>query len=96
LKVSPRCILYIVRRTQLLLDDDLWKTLHIQADQRGTTVSELARQALREKYSDPVAKRRDAMEAVIGLWKDRDDIGPVDGYIRQLRKGGRRRQMLQQ
>lgn len=84
-----------MRRTQLLLDDDLWKTLHVQADQRGTTVSELARQALREKYSDPAAKRRDAMEAVIGIWKDRDDIGSVDKYVRQLRAGSRRRQMLE-
>jgi len=79
----------------LILDDDLWKTLHIQADQRGTTVSELARQALREKYSDPVAKRRDAMEAVIGIWKDRGDLGATEGYIRQLRKGSRRRLTLE-
>jgi hypothetical protein len=85
-----------MRRTQLLLDDDLWKTLHVQADERGTTVSELARQALREKYSDPAARRSEAMEAVIGIWKDRDDIGPTEGYIRQLRKGSRRRQMLGQ
>jgi hypothetical protein len=84
-----------MRRTQLLLDEDLWKTLHVQAEQRGTTVSELARQALREKYSDPAAKRRDAMEAVIGIWKGRD-IGPTERYIRQLRKGSGRRQMLGQ
>jgi len=87
-------MIYTMRRTQLLLDDDLWKTLHIQAGQRGTTVSELARQALREKYSDPAAKRREAMEAVIGIWKERKDIGPTEGYIRQLRKGSRRKQML--
>jgi len=83
-----------MRRTQLLLDDDLWKTLHLQADQRGTTVSELARQALREKYADATTKRRDAMEAVIGIWKDRNHITSVDKYIRQLRKGNRRRQSL--
>ena len=82
-----------MRRTQLFLDDDLWKVLHVQASQLGTTVSELARQALREKYSDPAAKRRDAMEAVIGIWKDRNDIGSSAEYIGQLRKGGRRRRM---
>jgi hypothetical protein len=85
-----------MRRTQLLLDDDLWKILHVQADERGTTVSELARQALREKYSDPAALRSEAMEAVIGIWKDRDDIGQAEGYIRQLRKGSRRKRMLGQ
>ncbi len=86
-----------MRRTQLLLDDDLWKTLHVQADERGTTVSELARQALREKYSNPATRRSEAMEAVIGIWKgSTEDIGPTEGYIRQLRKGSRRRQMLGQ
>jgi hypothetical protein len=85
-----------MRRTQLLLDDDLWKILHVQADERGTSVSELARQALREKYSNPATRRSEAMEAVIGIWKDREDIGPTEGYIRQVRKGSRRRQMLGQ
>ena len=84
-----------MRRTQLYLEDDLWKTLHVQADQLGTTVSELARQALRQKYSEPAASRRAAMEAVIGIWKDRDDFGTTERYIRQLRKGGRRRRTLQ-
>jgi hypothetical protein len=84
-----------VRRTQLFLDEDLWKVLHVRAGQLGTTVSELARQALREKYSDPAAKRRDAMEAVIGIWKDRDDIGSTEKYVRESRKGSGRRRMLE-
>jgi hypothetical protein len=84
-----------VKRTQLYLEDDLWKTLHIQAKLLGTTVSELARQALRQKYADPSASRRNAMEAVIGIWKNREDIGSAEQYVQQLRKGsGRRKQML--
>lgn len=66
----------------------------MQAGKLGTTVSELTRQALREKYSDPAANRRDAMEAVIGIWKDRKDIVRTEDYIRQLRTGTRRSRML--
>jgi hypothetical protein len=58
-------------------------------------VSDLARIALREKYSDPAAIRRNAMEAVIGIWKDRADIPPAEQYVRQMRKGSRRRKMLE-
>ncbi len=78
----------------MLLDDDLWKTLHLRADQERTTVSQLARLALRKAYSEPADVRKNAMEAVIGIWRDRDDIGPTNEYIRQLRKGSRRKQML--
>jgi len=38
------------KRTQLHLDDDLWKTLHIRATQSAESVSELVRGALRERY----------------------------------------------
>lgn len=84
-----------MRRTQLFLEDDLWKALHIQAGQLGTTVSELARQALREKYSNPDSRRREAMEAAIGVWKDRGDMGSTENYIRRLRNGSRRRKALE-
>jgi predicted transcriptional regulator len=78
-----------VRRTQLYLEDDLWKTLHILARQSGSTVSELARKALREKYLDDAAKRKEALLSAIGLWGDRNDLPDTETYIRDLRKGDR-------
>ena len=45
-----RCIIYIMRRTQLYLDDQLWGALHARAQNEKTTVSELVRQAVRERY----------------------------------------------
>jgi metal-responsive CopG/Arc/MetJ family transcriptional regulator len=68
-------MIYIVRRTQLYLDDDLWKLLHMIARQSGGTISELVRNAIREKYSQNNARRKEACEAIVGLWKDRTDIG---------------------
>jgi len=82
-----------VRRTQLYLDDRLWETLHTQARIRKTTVSDLVREALREKYQvDPEARRR-AMMAIVGMWKDRDDIGDPEEYVRNLRRGTRMKRL---
>jgi len=80
-------IIYIMRRTLLYLEDDLWKTLHILARQSQSTVSELVRRALREKYLDDAATRKEALLSAVGLWKDRTDLPDTETYIRRLRKG---------
>ena len=78
-----------MRRTQLYLDDDLWTLLHVLSRQSGETVSELVRSAVREKYSQDRVRRSEACEAIIGLWKDRTDIGETDDYVRKLRHSSR-------
>ncbi|OFW12980.1 MAG: hypothetical protein A3H27_00885 [Acidobacteria bacterium RIFCSPLOWO2_02_FULL_59_13] len=83
-----------MKRTQLYLDEDIWKVLHIRSRQSGTSISELVRQAVRDKYGISPAKRREAMQAWVGIWKDRKDLPSTEAYVRQLRKGGRRRRRL--
>ena len=83
-----------MKRTQLYLEESTWKLLQIHAQQSGTSVSELVRQAIRDKYGISPAKRREAMQAWVGIWKDRKDLPSTEAYIRQLRKGGRRRRRL--
>ena len=83
-----------MKRTQLYLDEDIWKALHIRSRQSGTSISELVRQAVRDKYGISPAKRREAMQAWVGIWKDRKDLPGTEAYVRQLRKGGRRRRRL--
>ena len=78
-----------MKRTQLYLDDDLWNALHVRARQSRTTVSELVRQAARERYLGSVDARKNAMKAVVGIWKDRKDIAGTDAYVRGLRRGTR-------
>jgi hypothetical protein len=78
-----------MRRTQLYLDDDIWKALHVRSRQRRTSISELVRQAVRDHYGSSPANRRPAMTALVGMWKDRDDLPDVTAYIRRLRKGKR-------
>ena len=57
--------------------------------QNGATVSELVRNAIREKYCQERARRIEAFESIIGLWKDRTDIGDTDDYVRDLRRSSR-------
>ncbi|HZD50965.1 MAG TPA: ribbon-helix-helix protein, CopG family [Silvibacterium sp.] len=78
-----------MRRTQLYLDDDLWSILHIRARKEKTTVSELVRQAARERYLSRSEERSRAMSAVVGIWKDRPDLADSTGYIRNLRRDDR-------
>jgi hypothetical protein len=84
-----RCIIYIVKRTQLYLDDDLWETLHIVARQSRSTVSELVRKAIREKYVGDAATRKETLLSAIGLWGNRTDLPNSQTYVRNLRKGKR-------
>ena len=78
-----------MRRTQLYLDDDLWQALHALARREDTTISDLVRQAVRERYLGSLTTRKRAMQAAVGIWKDRADIGETKTYVRNLRRGTR-------
>jgi hypothetical protein len=82
-------MLYIMKRTQLYLDEDLWAALHTQANLRGTSISELVRVAARDKYMGNLEERRAAMMGIVGLWKDRTDLPDTETYIRNLRDDDR-------
>jgi len=75
------------------LNEDIWKLLHIRARQRKTSISELVRQAVREKYGRSAADRREAMQALVGIWKNREDLPDSEQYVRRLRKGKRLRRI---
>lgn len=78
-----------MRRTQLYLEDDLWKALHIRSRETGVTISELVRKAVRDHYLDARANRREAMRGFVGIWKGRDDIRDTERLVRGLRRGSR-------
>ena len=54
--------------------------------------SELVRQAVREKYWHQPGNRAQALKKLIGIWKDRKDIGDSTEYVRKLRKNSSRLQ----
>ncbi|HEY3836824.1 MAG TPA: ribbon-helix-helix protein, CopG family [Bryobacteraceae bacterium] len=78
-----------MRRTQLYLDDDLWGALHARARIERTTVSELVRQAVRDRYLGNVEQRMAAMQSLVGIRKARADAQDSSEEVRQLRAGSR-------
>ena len=78
-----------MRRTQLYLEDDLWTALHIRSRQLGVSISELVRQAVRDRHFGEQANRAKAMRDFVGLRKNRTDLEDTATYIRRLRKGTR-------
>jgi hypothetical protein len=83
-----------MKRTQLYLDDDMAKILSTVSRQQGTTVSELVRACVREKFAerqnvDKVALARE----IAGIWRNRRDVADVKQYVRRLRKNTRRRRL---
>lgn len=76
-----------MKRTQLYVDEDVWKVLQMRARQAHTSISELVRKAVRERYLDSPTHRQAALLAAVGLWKDRTDIPESQEYVRRVRKG---------
>ena len=44
---------------------------------------------LLKRYIIKLSQRKKAMQAAVGLWKDREDIGDSTAYVRKLRRGTR-------
>ena len=84
-----RCILYIMRRTQLYLDEELWGTLHARARRQQTTVSALVREAARERYLGKHGQRMKAMQAFVGIRKQTSKTPDAVETVRSLRRGDR-------
>jgi hypothetical protein len=78
-----------MKRTQLYLDDDLWNALHERARSEGTSISELVRHAARERYLGKLEGRREAMQAFVGIRRDRAELPDSVEYVRSLRRGNR-------
>jgi hypothetical protein len=78
-----------MKRTQLYLDEALWSALHAQARREGTTISELVRQAARERYVGKLDDRQAAMRAIVGIRKERSDMPDATEYVRRLRRDDR-------
>ncbi len=78
-----------MHRTQLYLEDDLWKALRNRARKQKTTISALVREAARNRYLGNFDERRKAMLAFVGIRKDRTDLHDSTAYIRSMRSGSR-------
>jgi hypothetical protein len=73
----------------LYLDDHLWGALHARARRDKTTVSELVRQAVRERYLGHGEQRAAAMQRFVGTRKSRAGDADSVEEVRRLRRGSR-------
>jgi len=78
-----------MRRTQLYLDDDLWNVLHARARSGKTTISELVRTAVRERYLGQRDRQIKAMREFVGIRKAGTEPADAVEYVRSLRRGSR-------
>lgn len=80
-----------MKRTQLYIEDDVFRILRRISREKTTSISELVRDAVRKVYA--LEKPDDAEEVLreaAGIWQDRKDIKSADQYVRQMRKDTRR------
>jgi Ribbon-helix-helix protein, copG family len=73
----------------MYLDDDLWGALHARARSQHTTVSELVREAVRQRYFGKHDQRMEAMQAFVGIRKHTPDAPEAAAEVRRLRRGSR-------
>ena len=83
-----------MKRTQLYLSEDMARTLAALSRQKGTTVSELVRESVREKYmSAKGVDKASVARRLSGIWGNRKDLKGIDRFIRRLRKGTRHKRL---
>ncbi|MBL7073971.1 CopG family transcriptional regulator [candidate division KSB1 bacterium] len=83
-----------MHRTQLYFREEEWRALNILSHQLKVSIAELIRRAIQKVYLR--GKKKDfkkALREVAGIWADRSDLPPTEGYIRGLRGGKRLRDM---
>jgi hypothetical protein len=82
-------------RTQLFLDEALHARIRTLARMQGRTVSALVRETLERAFGSTRSdERARTLQGIVGLWRDRKDIGSTREYVRRLRRGTRRRRAL--
>jgi len=91
-------MVYIVgaamKRTQLYLDEQMARMLAALSRQRGTTVSQLVRESVRETYMSRKEMDKVALARQLsGVWRNRKDLKDIDRVIRSLRRGRRPRRL---
>ena len=83
--------IYIVRRTQIYLDEGQATRLRVAAKARRRTVSQLIREAIDDKLNGADGRKgfEAALSGVTGIWAGRKDIGSADAYVRRVRRDRR-------
>ncbi len=84
-----------MKRTQLYLDEGIFRTLSDLSREKKTTISDLVRKAIQKVYgkSQSPNQRLRALQSACGIWKNRKDLPPTDEYVRSLRIDTRKKRL---
>ena len=83
-----------MKRTQLYIEDDVFRILRRMSKEKTTSISELVRAAVRKEYAlEKPAHAEDVLREAAGIWKDRKDLRSADRYVREMRKDTRRERL---
>lgn len=80
-----------MKRTQLYIEDDVFKALRRVSKEKAVSISELVRAAINKVYALDKPDNADLiLKESAGVWKDRKDIASTEQYVRQMRKDTRK------
>ena len=84
-----------MKRTQLYIDESLFRLLMLVSLEQKTTVSDLVRKAIEKVYGRRARSRNrvKSLQAAFGIWKNRTDLPDTDTYIRSLRSDTRSKRL---
>lgn len=79
-----------MKRTQLYIDETVFKLLEDISHEQMVSISELVRKAIRKVYLHEKPADADIiLKKAAGIWKDRKDIPSTEEYIREMRRNTR-------
>lgn len=83
-----------MKRTQLYIEDDVFKALRRVSKEKAVSISELVRAAVKKVYAlDKPDDADQILKESAGIWKDRRDIASAEQYIRQTRRDTRKERL---
>ena len=83
-----------MKRTQLYIEDDVFRVLRRISKEKTVSISELVRAAVKKVYAlEKPEHADDVLREAAGIWKDRKDLRSTEQYVRGMRKDTRRERL---
>ena len=76
-----------MRKTQIYLDEEIYKYLKEESLKTGKTISELIREKLRKEINQNKESLLKAIKEVAGIWSYQNE--DVESFVRDIRRGER-------
>ena len=76
-----------MRRTQIYLDEEIYKYLKEESKKTGKSISELIREKLKKEINQNKENLLKVIKEVAGIWNYQAE--DVESFVRDIRKGNR-------